>query len=263
MVTSISIITPVFNDIRVGRALQSILDQEHDQFAELIVVDGGSDDGTPEVLESYSDRLTVLISEPDDGIYDAMNKGIARATGDVVGILNADDRYAGRGTLSSVLRVFEDPTVQACYGNLGYIDDQGQFTRYWKSGSNKPYKWRLGWMPPHPTFFVRRQVYKQFGDFDTRLPIAADYELMLRLLMRHRIKVVYIDEVLVHMATGGKSSNYRQNFLDVNRELVQAWRQNNLSWWQLVPFLKQPRKAIQWFKKEPIARDGSISPGDW
>lgn len=249
MATSVSIVTPVFNDIRVGRALRSILDQEHDLNIELIVVDGGSTDGTLEVLESYRDRLSVLISEPDDGIYDAMNKGIARATGDVVGILNADDRYAGPGTLSRVLNVFGDPAVQVCYGNLVYFDDQERFTRYWRSGSHKRFKWRLGWMPPHPTFFVRRQIYEQFGDYDTLLPIAADYELMLRLLMKHRIKVVYIDRVLTHMATGGKSSNYWRNFLDVNRELVQAWRQNQLPWWQLVPLLKQPRKALQWFNK--------------
>ena len=241
----ISIVTPVFNDRRVGRALDSILAQKHGHELELIVVDAGSTDGTMAVLERYRDRIDILISEPDDGIYDGMNKGIRRATGDVVGILNADDRYADDFVLRDVMDTFADGRADACYGNLVYVNEDDDVTRYWKSGEPNMAKWRWGWMPPHPTFFVRRRVYERHGGFDLEFPIAADYELMLRLFLKARIRVRYIDRVLVRMAMGGASNGSISNIIRANAEVARAWRRNHLRGGFLVPFLKPASKVFQ------------------
>ncbi len=241
----ISVITPVFNDRRVGRALDSILAQRHGHELELIVVDAGSTDGTLEILEGYADRIATLISEPDDGIYDGMNKGIRHATGDVVGILNADDRYADIHALRDVLETFGDEDTDACYGNLVYVNDDDEVVRYWKSGAPSAAKWYRGWMPPHPTFFVRRRVYHDYGMFDLGFPIAADYELMLRLLLKQRVRVKYVDRVLVRMALGGASNGSISNIVKANAEVARAWRRNGLRGGLLVPFLKPASKALQ------------------
>lgn len=241
----ISIITPVFNDPRVSRALDSILAQRHDHELELVVVDAGSTDGTMEILATYSDRISTLISEPDDGIYDGMNKGIRRATGDVVGILNADDRYADNLVLHDVMEAFEDNETDACYGDLVYVDEDDKVARYWKSGSPSVAKWYWGWMPPHPTFFVRRSVYDRHGLFDLGYPIAADYELMLRLFLKQGINVKYLDRVMVRMSLGGASNGSIPNIVKANAEVARAWRSNGLSGGFLVPILKPASKIFQ------------------
>ena len=241
----ISVVTPVFNDRRVGRALDSILSQRHKHELELIVIDAGSTDGTMEVLEGYEDRIATLISEPDDGIYDGMNKGIRYSTGDVVGILNADDRYADSHVLRDILKAFDDDDIDACYGNLVYVNSHDQVVRYWNSGAPGAAKWRWGWMPPHPTFFVRRSVYEEHGVFDLGFPIAADYELMLRLLFKERVRVKYLDRVLVRMAVGGESNDSISNIIKANREVARAWRRNDLSGGFLVPLLKPASKVFQ------------------
>ena len=241
----ISIVTPVFNDRRVGRALDSILAQRHGHELELIVVDAGSTDGTMEILRAYEDRIATLTSEPDHGIYDGMNKGVRLATGDVVGILNADDQYADELVLRDVLETLSDSDTDACYGNLVYINDKDDVVRYWKSGSHSMAKWYWGWMPPHPTFFVRRSVYEEHGVFDLGFPIAADYELMLRLLFKERVRVEYLDRVLVRMAVGGASNGSVSNIFKANREVSRAWRRNDLSGGFLVPFLKPASKVFQ------------------
>ena len=245
----ISVITPVFNDPRVARALDSILSQRHEHELELIVVDAGSTDDTMKILEGYRDSVTTLISEPDEGIYDGMNKGIRLATGDVVGILNADDRYADELVLRDVLDTFSDSDTDACYGNLLYVDDNDEVVRYWKSGSHSAAKWYWGWMPPHPTFFVRRGIYEEHGVFDLGFPIAADYELMLRLLFKERIRVKYLDRVLVRMAVGGASNGSISNIFKANQEVARAWRRNDLSGGFLVPFLKPASKVFQFVGK--------------
>lgn len=241
----ISIITPVFNDARVGRALDSILSQRHEHDLELIVVDAASTDGTTEVLERYRDSITTLISEPDNGIYDGMNKGIHHATGDVVGILNADDRYADDRALRDIAETFADDTTDACYGNLVYVNQNDEIVRYWKTGDAVLSKWYWGWMPPHPTFFVRRRIYEEYGGFNLEFPIAADYELMLRLFVRQRISVRYIDRVLVRMALGGESNGSVSNIIRANAEVARAWRRNDLRGGFLVPFLKPASKIFQ------------------
>ena len=241
----LSIVTPVYNEPRVGQALDSILAQQHTAEMELHVIDGGSTDTTLAVLEGYRGDITRLVSEPDEGIYDAMNKGIALCTGDVVGILNADDRYSDPQVLADVLNAFQDDGVDACYGDQVFVNRNDRVVRYWKSGPYRAVRLYLGWMPPHPTFFVRRRVYEQFGVFDTRYQIAADYELMLRLLLKHGISVKYLDRVLVRMAKGGKSSPSTVNAARGSIEVVKAWRRNDLPFGYVASALKLARKPLQ------------------
>lgn len=242
----LSIITPVFNDPRVSRALDSILSQKHKEDLELIVIDGGSRTPTLDVLERYRKHISVLVSEPDKGIYDAMNKGIALATGEVVGILNADDRYYDPFILRDIAEAFRDPNIDACYGDLIYVDSQDRTVRYWKSGDYKALKYYFGWMPPHPTFYVRKRLYERYGNFDLRYPIAADYELMFRFIFKNSVSLNYIPRVLVKMSLGGKSNRSLKNISKANLEVWQAWRNNYCSFGYLVPFLKPAQKVFQY-----------------
>lgn len=241
----ISIITPVYNDPRVSRALDSILSQKYEGDLEIIVIDGGSDQPTLDVFERYRHHINILVSEPDQGVYDAMNKGIRLATGEVIGILNADDRYNDDQVLRNVAAVMRDPQIDACYGDLVYVNSKDRVVRYWKSGIYRPIKFYFGWMPPHPTFFVRKRVYEQYGLFDLSFPIAADYELMLRFILKHKIHVKYIPRVLVRMALGGKSNRSLGNIVKANLEVWRAWKKNNLSFGYFVPILKPARKLVQ------------------
>lgn len=251
----LSVVTPVFNDVRVSRALDSVLCQELEHELESIVVDGGSDTPTLNVLERYRSRLSILESAPDGGIFDGMNRGIARATGDVIGILNADDHYAHSRVFADVMNIFErHDEVQICYGNMVYMDDQGNATRYWRAAANRRYKWYVGWRPPHPAFFVRRRAYEAHGMFNLDYRIASDYELQLRLLFVHRLVSVHLDQVLVHMAPGGHSNRSLGNIVKANLEARRAWRRNGLRGGLLVPVLKPMRKFPQFLRRPPTAR---------
>lgn len=225
----ISIVTAVFNNRdTVASALDSALGQDHDA-VELVVIDGASTDGTLGVLAEYAARLSVLVSEPDSGIYDALNKGVQRATGDVIGFLHSDDLLADSGTLSRIAAVFTDPDVDAVYGDLLYVrkDNSRQVVRYWQSGSFSPTKLAWGWMPPHPTLYLRRQVYERFGLFDAQYRIAADYDFILRVL-GGGIRVKYLPEVLVKMRVGGASNRSFSNILQKSREDLRALRNNRI-----------------------------------
>ncbi len=245
----LSIITPVFNDPRVSRALDSILSQQHKEELELIVIDGGSSAPTIDVLQRYRKYISVLVSEPDNGIYDAMNKGIALATGEVVGILNADDRYYDSFVIKDIAKAFQDPKIEACYGDLVYVDGQDKIVRYWKSGSYHAAKYYFGWMPPHPTFYVRKSLYERYGRFDLRYPIAADYELMFRFILKNHVSLKYIPKVLVKMSMGGKSNRSLKNIVKANHEVWQAWRNNDHSFGYLVPLLKPAQKILQFTQR--------------
>ena len=253
----ISIITATFNAAAtVADCLQSVASQTHS--AEHIVIDGVSTDATLEVVRRNSPHARI-ISEPDHGIYDAMNKGIAAAKGTVIGILNADDFYASNRVLEKVAKVFDDPSVDACYGDLLYVAETaaalpvGQKTeafrtiRYWKSGACAPNKFYWGWMPPHPTFFVRRHVYERYGLFNLALGSAADYELMLRFLLKENVAAAYIPEVLVKMRTGGASNANMGNRIKANIKDRKAWEVNGLRPYPWTLFLKPVRKIPQWF----------------
>ncbi len=230
LMIKISIITAVCNNCEtISAALDSALGQVGANI-ELVVIDGGSTDGTLEVLRSYADRLAVLVSEPDRGIYDALNKGIGRASGDVVGFLHSDDLFANPDVLSRIAAAFADPEVEAVYGDLLYVrkDNPDQVVRYWRSGVFSGRRLAWGWMPPHPTLYVRRDVYEQHGLFDTSFRIAADYDFILRLLGRGGVGVRYIPDVLVKMRVGGASNRSIRNIVRKSREDLRALRRNGV-----------------------------------
>jgi glycosyltransferase involved in cell wall biosynthesis len=254
-----SIITVVRNNPLVTEAVASVLNQCTGNI-ESIVIDGASTDGTLAALAPLRPRIAHLVSEPDNGIYDAMNKGLRLATGDIVGILNADDLYQDPSVFTKVLRAFEDPTIEVCYGDLVYVrqEDTSKVLRYWRSGPPAPEAFQWGWMPPHPTFFVRRRVYERLGLFDLRYRIAADYEFMLRVLLQHRLKAAYIPEVLVRMRAGGASNGSLKGILRANAECRRAFRDLGLPCTPLFTPLKLARHALQLAKRPPSALSGSL-----
>ena len=245
--TTLSLITATFNaEQTLAHNLRCVAEQSVP--VEHVIVDGGSRDGTMDVVEAHRAHLAQVVSEKDDGLYDAMNKGIRMVTGDVVGILNADDFYPDNNVLAKVLAAFDDPDVGACYGDLWYVnaDDSGKTVRRWRAGEFDSKKFFWGWMPPHPTFFVRRELYDEFGDFNLALGSAADYELMLRFLLRHGVKARYVPSVLVHMRVGGVSNASLSNRLAANRMDRQAWRVNGLTPYPWTTMAKPLRKIVQW-----------------
>lgn len=249
--TTITIITATFNAAStVADCLKSVASQTHP--AEHFLIDGASTDSTLEKIRRISPTARVL-SEPDHGIYDAMNKGIALAVGEIIGILNADDFYASPDVLSIVAKTFEDPTVMSCYGDLEYVKSAGardfSVVRYWKSGRYTSRSFYWGWMPPHPAFFVRKTVYKQHGLFNLNLGSAADYELMLRLLLKERITSVYIPEVLVRMRIGGASNRNVAARLAANRMDRKAWEINGLKPYPWTLLCKPMRKVGQYLAR--------------
>jgi glycosyltransferase len=226
----ISVITATWNCAEtVGDCLASLAGQSY-AAREHILIDGGSSDGTMDVLNAHRAGLAVLVSEPDAGIYDALNKGIARATGEVVGFLHADDVYADGDVLARVAAAFADPGVDAVYGDLVYVakEDTSRVIRYWRSGAYRPARLRLGWMPPHPTLYLRRVLYERQGVFDRRYRIAGDYDLMLRMLSRLTGRVVYLRQVLVRMRVGGESNRSLSRILRKSREDYRALRENRI-----------------------------------
>jgi glycosyltransferase involved in cell wall biosynthesis len=246
----ISIVTVVYNNPLIEEAIDSILAQKTDCELELIVIDGGSTDGTLEALERHRDRLTVFVSERDNGIYDAMNKGISRATGDIVGTLNSDDLYWDENALARIATAFkEDPSLEAVYGDLVYVfkAKPEKILRYWKSQPFSSGLFKKGWMPPHPTFYVRRDVYDRLGLFDLGFKLASDFELTMRFLEVGRIKTRYIHHTIVRMRVGGVT-NRISNVLHCNLECVEACKKHGIH----APLCFIPRKlfskVLQYFR---------------
>jgi glycosyltransferase involved in cell wall biosynthesis len=226
----ISIITATFACAEtVGDCLASVAGQSYAK-REHIAIDGASLDGTLAVLQAHRAGLAALVSEPDGGIYDALNKGIARATGDVVGFLHADDLYADPDVLARVAAAFADPAVEAVYGDLLYVgkEDTDRVIRHWRSGEYRRGRLGWGWMPPHPTLYLRRELYERLGVFDTRYRIAADYDLMLRVLSGMTGRVVYLPQVLVRMRVGGASNRSVRHVLRKSWEDYRALRENRI-----------------------------------
>lgn len=231
----ISIVTVCFNaSSTLEEAILSVAGQRHAD-REHIVVDGGSKDGTQQILARYRHLLTHALSEPDGGIYDAMNKGIALATGEVVGFLNADDIYVHPEVLSRIAAQFAEPDLDACYADLVYVDyaDTRQVVRYWRSRPYKAGLFERGWMPAHPTFYARRKLYERLGGYNTAYQLQSDFELTMRFLAVHRVKSVYVPETWVQMRMGGVSNRSMQNVIRGNLEAYRAARSNGL---RVTPF---------------------------
>jgi len=229
----VSIITAVFNNAgTLAQTLDSILQQSGVE-VEVIVIDGASTDGSLAILRRYESRLKVVVSEPDNGIYDALNKGLAYATGEVVGFLHADDFLAAPTSLQLIVSALNKNQADGVYGDLQYVrkDQPEQRLRYWRSRQFRPALLAQGWMPAHPTLYLRRTVYEETGDFDTRYRIAADYDFMLRVLTNPAYRFAYIPRVLVNMRAGGVSNRSISNLLAKSREDLRIIRQHKLGGW--------------------------------
>jgi glycosyltransferase len=246
----ISIITAAFNSSATIRETIESVRMQRGVKVEHIVVDGGSLDDTIDIVRSYP-HIQKTVSEPDKGIYDAMNKGIAMAEGDVIGILNSDDLYHDQEVLQKVCAVFSERDVDVAYGDLVYFSagDMDKVVRYWKAGRYREGLFKWGWMPPHPTFFVRRQAYERYGLFNLDIGTSADYELMLRLMHIHALRWAYIDRVLVRMREGGASNITMAARFEANRNDRKAWTLNGVRPYWFTMYLKPLRKVGQYLFK--------------
>lgn len=230
MLVMISVITAVFNRAAtIGQAIESVFAQDYPE-VEHLVIDGGSTDGTLDVVNAHRHGRMQVVSEPDHGIYDALNKGIAAATGDVVGLMHSDDFFAHERVLTAVAAAFETPGVDAVYGDLDYVfsDDTARVLRHWQAGVFTRQKLARGWMPPHPTLFLRREVFERFGRYDTSYQISADYEAILRWFGKGGIRSTYLPEVLVKMRVGGESNRSLGRILHKSREDYRALRSSGV-----------------------------------
>ncbi|MFN9325790.1 MAG: glycosyltransferase family 2 protein [Flavobacteriales bacterium] len=237
----------------IAETLDSVLAQTHSDI-ELIVIDGASTDGTVEVLHGYRTTpgkrgIDILVSEPDKGIYDAMNKGLARATGEVIGFVNAGDLLMTPTVVSDIVAAFQRSHADAVYGDIIMVDEHDIFKvhRTWLSGTYHRDNFRKGWMPPHVGTFIRKSVYDRFGHFNTDLRIGADYEILLRFLYKHHVRTVHLREVLVRFRLGGMSNGSVRHILRANREVRRSWALNGLQAPPLLVTRKLWSKVMQFF----------------
>lgn len=240
----LSIITVVFNNEKtIKDAIESVLKQTYENI-EHVVIDGNSSDKTVSIIRKYENKLGFFNSEKDNGIYDAMNKGILAANGDVIGILNSDDLYQDDTVIQTVMNQFlQNPTLDIVYGDLVYVksDNVNKIVRHWKSYSYYNSFFENGNVPPHPSLFVRRSVYQKAGLFDLDFKLAADYEFMLRIFKKYNFNSKYINRVIVKMRLGGATN---QSFLNIKRqniEILNAWKKNSLR----IPILLMPLRLIK------------------
>ena len=226
----ISVVTASYNSAAtIGDTLQSIAAQTH-RDVEHLVIDGGSRDDTVQIVRAHASPGLKVVSERDRGIYDAMNKGLALATGEVVGFLNSDDMYADPQALERVAQAFRDPAVDVVYGDIVFVAerDTRRTVRLWTSRPYTPGLCSSGWMPPHPSLYVRRAVYEKHGGYDLAFPAAADFEMALRLLDIKRLRSVYVPAVQVRMRMGGQSTRSLRNIISGSREVSRACRKHGL-----------------------------------
>jgi len=245
----VSIITATYNSERtLTKTIESVLTQSHDDI-EYIIVDGASKDGTLDIIKSYVPRFNgrlQYISERDNGIYDAMNKGYKRATGDVIAIINSDDFFCDERAIEKVVKTFEEnPQTDGVYANLYYIgkNDDDKIVRKWVTGEQGSFM--KGWLPAHPTFYVKRAIYEKYGYFNLDYKLAADFELMLRFTERYHIRLTYLPEFLVKMRLGGATSKSIGNIIKQDKECIRAFKDNGISasplylFYRFLPKIKQ------------------------
>lgn len=249
----VSIITVVYNNKdTISDTIESVLNQTY-QDIEFIVIDGLSSDGTLDVIKRYEKRISKVLSEEDSGIYDAMNKGISVSSGEVIGFINADDMLYSNQCIEKLMHHFNDD-YDVVYGDKIYVDrnDTSKLIRYWKAGSFDKNKYRYGWMTPHLSTYIKREVYEKNGGFDLRFKIAADYELMLRFLYKNNLKVKYHPEVIAKMRAGGVSNNSFLNIIISNYEVYKSWKVNNLKVSLLIILTKPISKIKQFFSRNSL-----------
>lgn len=254
----VSIVSVTFNAASTIRdMLASVAAQTHPDI-EHLVIDGASTDDTVELVRRHGARVTTLLSEPDKGVWDAMNKGLRLATGDVVGFLNADDEFIDEGVVARIAEVMGDPGLDACYADLVYVarDDPGRVVRNWVSQPFRPGLFLKGWMPAHPTFYARRSVYQRYGGFDPAFPLQADFELTMRLLEVLRIRSRYVPEYWVRMRSGGQSNASLGRILRGNREAYRIARHHGLAVSPWFPVAKVLSRLPQFLDRRRLPRAG-------
>lgn len=246
----VSIITATFNSSKtILDTLNSLNTQTYEDI-EYIVIDGSSSDNTLSIIQESCSRILMIISEPDKGIYDALNKGINAATGDIVGFLHSDDLFAYPDAVKELVETLQREDTQAVYADLEYVskDDTSKVIRKWVSGEYQQRKLRNGWMPPHPTFFMKRDLYLEHGMFDLDLKIAADYDSILRYLWSNNVTASYLPKVVTKMRVGGASNRSLRNIIKKAKEDIQALK-NNRVFWPSALLLKNFSKVPQFFKR--------------
>lgn len=228
----VSIITATYNSEKtIIDTLLSLEKQTHLDI-EYIIIDGVSKDNTLKVIDRNSTRVSTIISEPDKGIYDALNKGILAATGDIIGFLHSDDLLADSNVIADVVATFENNGCDAVYGDLQYVarDNIDHVIRCWKSGDFRPRKMQYGWMPPHPTFYMKRELYERWGGFDLSFKISADYDSLTRYIIYHQVKLAYLPRVLTKMRVGGISNRSVKNMILKSKEDIKIMKKQSLFW---------------------------------
>lgn len=248
----VSIITVCYNSGQtIAHTLKSVASQTYPDI-EYIVVDGLSKDNTLQVIQEHGTRVAKLVSENDNGIYDAMNKALALATGEVIGFINADDFYASNDSVSLAVNALRQSGADSCYGDLCYVEqeDTSKIVRYWRSNSYRDGLFEKGWCPPHPTFFVKRAVYQMHGFFNLKYRIAADVELMARFLAVHKISSSYVPKVLIEMRMGGTTNRSLANVITQNREIRRALRSSGLRfYWPKFLYFKLASRLTQYVRR--------------
>jgi len=240
----VSIITVSFNSAKtIADTIESVLSQDFPQI-EYIVVDGGSKDDTVSIIKRYQDHISHWVSEKDQGMYDAMNKGIAMATGDVIGILNSDDVYMNTHIVSELMELMQSQRAQVVFADLILVDQENpqKVLRYYDSGHFNPNKFKYGWMPAHPTVFVKRELYEAVGNFSITYQIAADYEMLIRILAIQRARYAYLPKPVVRMRSGGASTAGLSRNWILNQEIVRACKENGIYSNMAMLLLKLPFK---------------------
>lgn len=243
----VGIVTGTYNSEKyISDCISSVNNQDYPEISH-IIIDGASKDETIKRINATPNRVTKIISESDDGIYNAMNKGLLNSDGDILGILNSDDFYNTNLVITNVVKAFENSNADCVFGDLFYVNAENpeKIIRKWVTGKYQKNGFRKGWHPAHPSFFVKRDVYEKYGYFDEELSLAADFEIMLRFIERHKLKTYYIAEPLVRMRLGGATSKNLKNVIEGNKQCIKAFKKNNMKvppfypLVRLIPKLKQ------------------------
>ncbi|MEG1580166.1 MAG: glycosyltransferase family 2 protein [Bacteroidaceae bacterium] len=248
----VSIVTATFNSVATLQdAMDSVFSQDYPNI-EYIIIDGESTDGTMELVRSFGKKVNVVVSEPDKGLYDAMNKGIKLATGDIIGILNSDDFFTSNSVISQIVEAFEaNKKLDGVHGDLYYVDaqDTSKIIRYWHTSEYRSHAFFKGWHPAHPTLYLRREVYEKFGVFDLRFPLSADFELMLRFFECCKIKTKHLNLVMIRMRIGGATSRNLKAILRGIGQCNRAFRVNGLCPPLFYTFYRLCPKLLQYVRK--------------
>ena len=246
----VSVITVCYNrKATIGQSIKSVLDQDYPD-VEYIIVDGNSSDGTKDIIKSYSDKITKYISEPDSGMYDAINKGLGMATGDIVGLMHSDDVFYDTTVISKIVEVFKNnPNTDAIYGNGIYVtnDDEQKIVRNRIGGEYDYKRLKSGWLPLHPTVYIKKTIIDKYGNYNLNFKIASDTEFLLRYLYKYKISITYLNTYIVKMRMGGLSTNYKR-VLEVLKEDYNIYKFHQISGIKVV-FQKKILALIQYVKK--------------